>query len=128
MPLVILDTSSLLITYEGIDIFSSIEELLNSKCYFLVPHTVIEELLRLSLKGGRKSRAANLTLKLLRGKVFVYGLGRFRLADEEVKELSKLFKNDLYVVTLDDELKKVLKGLGIKVITWWFSKYKFVEV
>lgn len=128
IPIVILDTSSLLITYEGIDVFTGIEEVLGSRCFFIVPYTVIEELFKLSLRVGRRSKAANLVLKLLRGRVFIYGHRKFRLADEEIVSISTYFRDEAYVVTIDDELKKKLKKLGIKVITWWFSKEKFVVI
>ncbi len=128
---VIVDTNVLLMVYEGIDVFERIEDLVGTKCKFIVPNSVIDELIRLSLRPGPKGKAARLAIQYIRLKgenvmiISSIGKRRFTEADEEILELVKNQMRDALVVTNDDELKSQLKKLGVTVITWWFSKGKF---
>ncbi len=127
---VLVDTNVLLMIYEGIDVFESIEELIGGKCTFLVPHSVINELMKLSIKTGPRGRAARVALQYLslRGsqvRIIKVGSESYSRADDEILRLVKEGLHDVVVATNDEELKSTLKNLGVPVITWWFSKRKF---
>jgi len=126
---VLLDTSVLLLVYDGVDPIESIDDALSTKCDYYVPDIVIDELIKLASKNiGIKSRAARLALQYMRGKVKVMITDkRYRTADEFIKKYV-MSDPSIIVATTDDELKRELKSKGIRVITWWFSKRKFVEV
>jgi len=127
---VLLDTSTLMLVYDGVDPIELIDDAIEAKCEYLVPEPVIDELIRLSTQGiGFKSKAARLALKYLSGKVSVISLKgkKFKTADDFIKEYVKL-NPDVIVATLDEDLKNYLKKLGIRIITWWFSKRKFIEI
>jgi len=126
---VLLDTSVLLLIYDGVDPIEGIDDALSTKCDYYVPDIVLDELIKLASKNtGIKSKAARLALQYMRGKVKVMITNRkYRTADEFIK---KYVTSDpsIIVATMDDELKRELKSRGIRVITWWFSRRKFVEV
>jgi len=126
---VLLDTSVLLLIYDGVDPIEGIDDALSTKCDYYVPDIVLDELIKLASKNtGIKSKAARLALQYMSGKVKVMITNRkYRTADEFIK---KYVTSDpsIIVATMDDELKRELKSRGIRVITWWFSRRKFVEV
>ncbi len=126
---VLLDTSVVLLVYDGIDPIELIDDVLNMKCDYFIPDIVIDELIRLASRDiGIRSRAARLALQYLRDRVkIIHTTRRYETADEFFKEYATN-NPSIIIVTNDDELKKELKSKGIKVLTWWLSKRKFVEV
>jgi len=126
---VLLDTSVVLLVYDGIDPIELIDDVLNMKCDYFIPDIVIDELIRLASRDiGIRSRAARLALQYLRDRVkIIHTTRRYETADEFFKEYAAN-NPSIIIVTNDDELKKELKSKGIKVLTWWLSKRKFVEV
>ncbi len=124
---VLLDTSALLLIYDGIDIFNAIEDLLERKPEFMTLDSVINELNKLSSKSGSKrGLAARFILnKGLLNKVDVIESGQPNLLPDEA--IINYVKKDpeVIVVTLDKELRKKLKAVGVKTLTWWLGRRKF---
>jgi len=127
--LVVLDTSVLLMIYEGVDVIEKLDEALGARCEYYVTEGVIKELIRLStIHQGRKGRAARLALEYLKGKVNVlYTREDFPVADEEIENVVMSIKGFI-VATNDKELRRRLKRLGVRVVTWWEGRGVFVEV
>ncbi len=126
---VLLDTSALLLATEGIDFLDELNKALEcDKIELYTLQEVIEELKNIaSSKASRKSPAATIALDyiLRSGKINVITSNvRFHTADEAIIDFTKLNK-DFIVVTLDRKLRKTLKSMDVKVLTWWYCRRKF---
>ena len=126
---VLLDTSVLLLIYEGIDIFSGIEDFLERGLEFETLDSVINELKRLSNKpGSRKGLAARFILSEgVLNKVTVIKTGNPGLLPDEAIVNYVRRSPEIVVVTLDKELRRKLKALGVKTLTWWLGRKRFAE-
>lgn len=123
----LLDTSALLLLYEGVDPLQAIEDLLQGRVEFYTLDAVVKELRSLAERvGSRKGRAARLALQHIvsSGAVKTIETGFAGLADEAIVKFASLHK-DFIVVTLDEELRRRLKELGVRVLTWWFGRRRF---
>jgi len=129
---VILDTSVLLMVYEGVDVIEEIENSLGIKCEFLIPSAVISELVRLrNQKTGWKGRASAVALQYIEGKASEYKVPlsmNYRTADDAIVDIAKNFRDKFIYATVDKELKQRLRGLNVPILTWWFGKRKFTIV
>jgi len=114
--IVILDTNFLFVPfYFKIDIFSELEFLLPGKKEFIVPSTVLEELQRIKV-----AKPVIKYLELHRDKfriVNVPGKG----ADSSIVTLVKILRRQepgakIYVATGDKDLRRILSGLGTRLI------------
>lgn len=126
---VLLDTSVLLLIYDGIDVFSAVEDVLERKPKFITLDAVINELNKLSSKpGSRRGLAARFILnKGLLNKVNIVRSGQPNLLpDEAIVDYVKR-NPEVIVVTLDKELRRKLKALGGKTLTWWLSRRRFAK-
>jgi rRNA-processing protein FCF1 len=113
MRAVVLDTNALMMPYQfGINIEKEINRLLGI-CRIIVPHTVIEEMERLTEEGGEIGRAAQLGLSIIRKR-------GFRLMESENKGddgiLETAIKIEGAVCTNDKGLKARAKELQLPVI------------
>lgn len=128
---VLLDSSVLLQVYEGIDVVDLIYDELG-KCSYYVLDSVINELSKISLSSkGPKGRAARLALDYIqRRNIMIINTELLNISgDEAILNFFKKTPNakeEFIVATNDDSLKKELLRLGVKVITWWFSRFKYV--
>lgn len=128
---ILLDSSVLLQIYEGIDVFELINQEVG-KCGYYVLDCIIKELNKISTNSkGFKGRAARLALDYL-GKrdveVITTDLCDLR-GDESIIQFFKMnptARNSFIVATNDGGLKKELLKLGVKVLTWWSSKFRYV--
>lgn len=129
---VILDTSVLLMVYEGVDVIEEIENSLGIKCEFLIPSAVISELVRLrNQKTGWKGRASAVALQYIEGRASEYKVPlsmNYRTADDAIVDIAKNFRDKFIYATVDKELKQRLRGLNVPILTWWFGKRKFTIV
>jgi len=98
-----------------IDIFEEIKKLVNGKVDFIVLSTTIEELRKISSKGGKLSRQASFALKLVE-KCKVLNVKRLdrESNDDVIVRIAKRFK--CAVATNDRTLKRTLRNMGIAVI------------
>ncbi len=126
---VILDTSALLLSYEGVDVLEELSKELPVRVEYFTLDTVVDELRALSKRRGSwRGRAAKFVLENIIGRIKVIntelkGLG----TDESILEFIRR-NPDYVVVTLDNELKERLRRCNVKVITWWHGKRKFIGV
>ena len=129
---VLLDTSVLLMLYDGIDVIEEIEDSLNVKCEFYTPTAVVNELLKLKgQRSGWRSRAAAIALQYIKEKVKVmeHSPGRkYGTADEAIVDIARARGEEFIYATVDKELKQKLRKLKVPVLTWWFGRRKFVIV
>ncbi len=122
---ILLDTSVLLLLYEGIDVFERISDALLTKCKYVTLSSVVEELMRLSqVSHGRKGRAARLALTAIPKHVEVIDVVSRGSADEDIINYVNKYRY-IYVATADRGLKERLMGMGIKVIFYRRSKRGF---
>ncbi|MEM0196215.1 MAG: hypothetical protein QXK66_01055 [Sulfolobales archaeon] len=129
----VLDTSALLLIATGVDPVSEAVGILRNYCSdtrvsLLV--NVVQELNKLAKSRGRRGAAARLALARL-GKqdiaIGVVELSGCSRTDECILNYSRTAKSfEVIVVTTDKKLAKTLKENGVKYITWWRSKRKFV--
>lgn len=130
---VLLDSSVLLQVCDGVDVIDLISDELGW-CDYYVLDTIISELSKISLSSkSLKGGAARLALEYVRKRsVKVINTGMPNTSGDEsilrfFKEDSRL-REEFIVATNDDMLKRELLRLGVKVITWWSSKFKYVVV
>lgn len=129
---VLLDSSVLLQVYDGVDVINLINEELGSCEYYVLDCIVTELSSIVSRSYGFRGRAAALALEYIRK----YGVGVISSSsspkcsgDESIVAFlmsSEDLRREFIVATNDDELKRELLKLGVKVITWWASKFKYV--
>ncbi|BEP18622.1 hypothetical protein PYJP_19740 [Pyrofollis japonicus] len=121
---IILDTSALMLLYDGVQVFEEAEELLLSKPECIVPKPVIEELERIASakdKTLHQRRAARLALQVMEKKgCKIVDVGQS--ADDAIIELARALK-DAVVVTADNELRRRLRELGLPNIYYRKSRH-----
>ncbi|MEM0505307.1 MAG: hypothetical protein QW267_02470 [Sulfolobales archaeon] len=127
---ILFDSSVLLQVFEGIDVFELITNDVG-KCRYYILDNILNELSRMSLNSrGPKGRAARLALEYInRRGVEVINTNLHELSgDESIIEFLKARpdRGEFVVATNDDGLKRELLDLGVKVLTWWSSKFKYV--
>lgn len=130
---VLLDSSVLLQVCDGVDVIDLISDELG-RCDYYVLDAIINELSKISLSSrSLKGGAARLALEYVRKRgVKVVNTGVPNASGDE--SILMFFKGDpglkeeFIVATNDDVLKRELLRLGVKVITWWSSKFKYVVV
>lgn len=131
----VLDTSGLLLIAEGVDPISEAREVLEGQCsgvdIVLLP-AVLDELTSIASGRGRRAIAARIALSKLSefgSKVRRASFAECTEADECILKYSEsLSEADAVVLTVDKELASMLKRNGIKYITWWRSKRRFVLI
>lgn len=130
--MVILDSSSLLQVYDGLDVIDLLSDVLG-KCEFFVLDSIVGELIGLSNAEGFKGKAASLALQYiqLRGVKVINTVFKDLPADSS---LIRFFKSDpslrnRYIVATNDvELRRKLLKLGVKVVTWWSGRHRYVLI
>jgi len=130
---ILLDTSILLMLYEGVDIIEEIENTLGTKCEFYVLIEVLNELRRLSEVGiGWRSKAASMALQYIKGRIKVVEQvlekNECSDVDEAIVNAAKKYGSEFIYATADKELKRKLRELNVPVLTWWLGKRKFVVI
>jgi len=128
---VILDTSVLLQVYNGVDVIELINDEALGRCQYYILDSVINELMKLlSDDRSKKRKAASTALKYItKHGVKVLTTNYSNLTADEA--LIRFFKEDatarrsFTVATNDNELKEKLLAMGVKVLTWWASRFKF---
>jgi hypothetical protein len=113
MRAVILDANALMMPYQfGINIERELSRLLGV-CRIIVPHSVVEEMHKLTEKDGEVGRAAKLGLSIVKKR-------GFRLMESEYKGddgvLESALKVDAAIVTNDKDLKRRARELKLSVI------------
>jgi len=123
---ILLDTSALLLFFEGVDVLDKLWHALQEPMEFYTLDTVIEELRELAKSpGSRRGRAARTVLTYVISKLKVIEThGKYQTADDAIVEFTKKHP-EFIVVTLDEELRSRLKELNAKVLTWWASRKRF---
>jgi len=112
---VLLDTNFLLVPYQfKLDIFTKIEEMLETPHSFVVPTGVVEELEKLSKGKGKEGAAARFGLKLLKLKKHesIESSGN---VDNWIRDYAK--GKGIIVATNDRALRVKLKKNRVKVIS-----------
>ncbi len=125
------DTSALLLVAEAVDPLREAVEILRGYCpvvrvSLLVP--VLRELERLATGRGRRAAAARLALAELNKQSAALGFVEFAdcsRTDECILKYS-LGRAEAFVLTADKGLARTLKESGVRYVTWWKSKKKFV--
>jgi hypothetical protein len=125
---VLLDTSVLLQVYEGIDVLEKIERALGTQCEFYVLDAVLDELIRLSQGVGRRGKAARLAISYMRNKVkLITFKGEQGKTDDIIMEFMRRNKGEFVIATNDKKLRKDLKKMNVKIVTWWLGKYEYAQ-
>ena len=114
---ILLDTNFLLLPFQKrIDVFGQMDELLISKCKYLVLKNTINELKALEGKAKREGKLALSYVEKKKGEIEVLEAGDGK-TDKKIIEVAKKMKSDdFFVGTLDADLRKKLKKEGIGVI------------
>ncbi|RLG83348.1 MAG: 30S processome protein Utp24 [Thermoprotei archaeon] len=111
---VLLDTNILMLIGRGIDIFTQIEELLDTKPEYYVIEPVVKELEKIIAHGGVKERkAAKLALELVKKKcrIIEISLSPDKSVDDLLLEIA--LREGFIVATNDRELRRRLREAGI---------------
>ena len=114
---VLLDTNILMLIGRGIDIFTQIEELLDTKPEYYVIEPVVKELEKIIAHGGVKERkAAKLALELVKKKcrIIEISLSPDKSVDDLLLEIA--LREGFIVATNDRELRRRLREAGIPEI------------
>lgn len=114
---ILLDTNILMLIGRGIDIFTQIEELLDTKPEYYVIEPVVKELEKIIAHGGVKERkAAKLALELVKKKcrVIEISLSPDKSVDDLLLEIA--LREGFIVATNDRELRRRLREAGIPEI------------
>jgi len=114
---ILLDTNILMLIGRGIDIFTQIEELLDTKPEYYVIEPVVKELEKIVAHGGVKERkAAKLALELVKKKcrVIEISLSPDKSVDDLLLEIA--LREGFIVATNDRELRRRLREAGIPEI------------
>lgn len=122
----LLDTSAFLLFFEGVDVFDKLWDALKEPIEFCTLDKVVEELQNLARsRGSKRGRAASLVLDKVIHKVKIIPAGGdFPTADDAIVDFVRR-NPEFIIVTLDEELKKRLKELDAKVLTWWAGRHRF---
>ncbi|MCC6046948.1 MAG: hypothetical protein LM571_02015 [Desulfurococcaceae archaeon] len=130
---IILDTSALLIIGEY-GSFPDIVDSLEGICehpVFVTPRRVMDELSRIALERGRRGLAARLLLKLIDEgylSIEIVDVVGCTTTDECVLKLASDLRDlgeGVIVATLDKEMARRLREMGVMQLTWWYSRRKF---
>ncbi len=114
---VLLDTNILMLIGRGIDVFTQIEELLDTKPEYYVIKPVIGELKKIAVHGGVKERkAAKLALELVRRKcrIIETSLPPGKTVDDLLLETA--LEKGFIIATSDRGLRRRLRKAGIPEI------------
>ena len=114
---ILLDTNILMLIGRGIDIFTQIEELLDTKPEYYVIEPVVKELEKIIAHGGvRERKAAKLALELVKKKcrVIEISLSPHKSVDDLLLEIA--LREGFIVATNDRELRRRLREAGIPEI------------
>ena len=127
---IVLDTNFLLIPGQfKVDIFRELERIMDAPYTLQVLDATVDELKELAGKKGAKGRdkdAAKLALKLVQAKTETQNINMVTSAEPYVDQaILTMAKEDkkLVVATQDQELKRLLKKAGTKIITLRQKKY-----
>lgn len=123
----LLDTSVLLLIFEGVDLRIKLQEDLDCDRVELYTLDVVVRELE-SLASGRsvkKAPPAKYALNYVRNYVTVLNTDRKGISGDE--SILKYVANnpDYIVVTLDERLRELLKAAEVRVVAWWSSKRRF---
>lgn len=129
----VLDTSALLLVCDGVSPIDEAVEVLRGYCsetkIVLLEH-VVRELNRLAAGGGRRAVAARLALAEInkRGSAIATAdVVDCCGTDECILKYARGASGvEAIVLTADKKLAKALKRGGIKYMTWWKSRRRFV--
>ena len=122
MRRVVFDTSILLLLYDGVDVFSWVEHVLDTVPECIVPSTVIRELEKLaSSKRLHKRRAARLALQAVERKCRVLDVKENSVDDALVA--IALRDCEAIIATADNELRRRLRERGIPNIYYRRAKH-----
>lgn len=109
---VILDTSILLLLYDGVDVFGDIRSVLEANPECIVPRHVVNELEKLiSSKSIHKRKAAQLALSIVEKQCRIVDVESVDKTDDAIIKLV-LSDRDSIVATADNELRRRLRELG----------------
>lgn len=130
---IVLDTSALLLVYEGVSPIMEALEALRGYCsetrVALLAH-VVGELNRLAAGRGRRAVAARLALAELSKREIAIStvdvLGCCETDECILRYAHSARGVEAIVLTADKKLAKALKRNGIKYMTWWRSRRRFV--
>lgn len=129
----VLDTSALLLVYEGVSPIVEAVEALESYCSetkVVLLAQVVRELNKLAAGRGRRAVAARLALAELNKQgtaISTVDVTGCCGTDECILEYAHGVRGaEAIVLTADKKLAKALKRNGIKYMTWWKSRRKFV--
>ena len=106
---IVIDTSFLLLPYDHIDIFTAFTSY--GPVTLLIPEECIKELIVFSSLNSKKGKAARIALSLIskQKNLKIIPSTQLKRADDAIIDLIKLLKkerSEVYVATLDKELKK----------------------
>lgn len=123
----LLDTSTLLLVSEGIDLeFKLREDLDCDKIELYTLDVIVGELRSLALsKSVKKAPPAKYALEYLASHVTVLSTGSSEAFGDKALLNYVTSNPDYIIVTLDKKLRKLLKLAGFKVATWWSSRRRF---
>lgn len=124
---ILLDTSTLLLVSEGVDLEIKLREDLDcDKIELYTLDVVVSELRSLaSSKSVRRAPPAKHALEYVAKHVKVVSTGSSESSGDKAL-LNYVSANPEYVVvTLDKKLRKLMKLAGFKVATWWYSRRRF---
>ncbi len=114
---VLLDTNMLLLLADGIDIFTQIEDVLETKPEYIIIQPVLDELEKLihnpSPKIRKKARFA-LEIAKEKCKIINYDYPKNKRVDDLIVKYA--LENSVIVATNDRELRKKLRSKGIPEI------------
>jgi rRNA-processing protein FCF1 len=91
----------------------------------------MDELSRIALERGRRGLAARLLLKLIDEgylSIEIVDVVGCTTTDECVLKLASDLRDlgeGVIVATLDKEMAKRLREMGVMQLTWWYSRRKF---
>lgn len=129
----VIDTSALLLISRGVNPVSGAKEVLEDYCSNIrisLLTRVIWELEKLATGRGRRAVSARLALielSKLDIAISVIDFSDCYETDECILKYSRSIKNsEVIVLTVDKKLAKALRENGIKYVTWWKSRRRFV--
>jgi len=114
-PKVLLDTNTFLYAIRyGIDIYTSTEDALLSRCEFITLSRIIDELKELAAKGGFMGRIAEKAIEYAQSKckIIDFNVERIVSTDKLIVEFVKLNPKVL-VITNDRELRRTLRKMCV---------------
>lgn len=124
---ILLDTSTLLLVSEGVDLEIKLREDLDcDKIELYTLDVVVSELRSLaSSKSVRRAPPAKHALEYVAKHVKVVNTGSGEFSGDKALLDYVPVNPEYVVVTLDKKLRKLMKLAGFKVATWWYSRRRF---